>query len=533
MRPIGLLLTMVIPFVHAQAQQSWVTRIPGNATCEASAVAVAPDGAVYAGGSWLGTGTSNTDMFLAKLNKETGDTLWTRFYRSANYDKVNDIALNDNGDLVAVGQSNNQYTVLHYSSDGTFRKVWRDTQHLTSGSYAIAVCVDETGAAYVAGNGNDLGSSYNIYVMKFSSLGDSVWAYIYAPPNALADMAYDIAVDASHNCYIAGVSGSNILTMKLSAAGDTAWTRRYHGPTAGSDAGYAVALDNQGNVYVAGETNVSGRLAGCVISYTPDGTLRFERTYSSLAKVGDSFSDIAIDPDGNAIATGTARVSGVLQATLVAKYSSTGDSLWSQAYRPTTADVSQGWRLAVDGTGIVYVAGQSRTGDFDITAIGYQPSGVIAMEEAYSGSGSFDDWSRDIALGDSGQIYVAGSVAVSFSYSDFTVIRYMHLPTSVGTSNDALPLQARLLPNYPNPFNPTTRLRYEIPEGASIGAEGSEVHLVVFDLLGREVAVLVDERKAPGTYELMFDASGLPSGVYLYRLRLGDFSQTRKMIVLR
>ena len=65
--------------------------------------------------------------------------------------------------------------------------------------------------------------------------------------------------------------------------------------------------------------------------------------------------------------------------------------------------------------------------------------------------------------------------------------------------------------NYPNPFNPTTGVRYQV-------SEVSYVRLAVYDLLGREVAVLVNERKAPGKYELRFDGSSLASGVYVYRL---------------
>ena len=80
--------------------------------------------------------------------------------------------------------------------------------------------------------------------------------------------------------------------------------------------------------------------------------------------------------------------------------------------------------------------------------------------------------------------------------------------------------------NYPNPFNPTTVIRYRV--GAA-----SDVRLTLFDQLGREVAALVSGRKAPGSYEVRFDASGLASGVYLCRLRAGDFVQTRKLLFLR
>jgi hypothetical protein len=90
------------------------------------------------------------------------------------------------------------------------------------------------------------------------------------------------------------------------------------------------------------------------------------------------------------------------------------------------------------------------------------------------------------------------------------------------------------LANYPNPFNPTTVVSYQLP--ALSGVEGpavSDVRLVVYDLLGREVATLVNEKKPAGSYTVRFDASSLASGVYLCRLQLGRFTDTRKLVLLR
>jgi enterochelin esterase family protein len=83
-----------------------------------------------------------------------------------------------------------------------------------------------------------------------------------------------------------------------------------------------------------------------------------------------------------------------------------------------------------------------------------------------------------------------------------------------------------LLQNYPNPFNPRTNIDYRIPEAGW-------VTLTVFDLLGRAIATLVNEKKAPGTYQVAWDAAGQPSGVYYYRLTAGSFTQTRKLLLVR
>jgi hypothetical protein len=88
------------------------------------------------------------------------------------------------------------------------------------------------------------------------------------------------------------------------------------------------------------------------------------------------------------------------------------------------------------------------------------------------------------------------------------------------------PSRFQLMQNYPNPFNPSTRISFDI-------AEPSHVKLVVFDLLGREVKVLVDEEKNPGRYEVDFNASELPSGVYLYRFITASFSEVKKLTVIR
>ena len=80
--------------------------------------------------------------------------------------------------------------------------------------------------------------------------------------------------------------------------------------------------------------------------------------------------------------------------------------------------------------------------------------------------------------------------------------------------------------NYPNPFNPTTTIPFTV-------AQPSHVVLDVYDVAGRRVATLIDGTYPPGYYETPFDARGLASGVYLYRIMMGDFQATRSLVLLR
>ncbi len=98
--------------------------------------------------------------------------------------------------------------------------------------------------------------------------------------------------------------------------------------------------------------------------------------------------------------------------------------------------------------------------------------------------------------------------------------------TSVGLPLPELPTRFSLDQNYPNPFNPSTTIRYELPKS-------SVVRLSVYDILGREVSVLVNERKNAGEYEVQFDARNLASGIYFYILQAGLFVETKKLLLVR
>ena len=94
-----------------------------------------------------------------------------------------------------------------------------------------------------------------------------------------------------------------------------------------------------------------------------------------------------------------------------------------------------------------------------------------------------------------------------------------------------IPTKIKLSQNFPNPFNPTTKIRFTIP--SNVKSETSNVSLKVYDVLGNEVATLINEEKSAGSYEVEFNASSFPNGVYFYQLRAGYFVQTKKMVLLK
>jgi hypothetical protein len=130
--------------------------------------------------------------------------------------------------------------------------------------------------------------------------------------------------------------------------------------------------------------------------------------------------------------------------------------------------------------------------------------------------------------------------------------------TSVAEVNNSIPREAALEQNYPNPFNPTTNFEFSVatssrrdlvlvnqdgrisplkadaPPAHDFSASGAVfVSLKVFDVLGKEVATLVEEYLPPGTYKKTWNAAGIPSGVYFYRLQSGSVSEIRRLLLVR
>lgn len=99
-------------------------------------------------------------------------------------------------------------------------------------------------------------------------------------------------------------------------------------------------------------------------------------------------------------------------------------------------------------------------------------------------------------------------------------------PVSVEEDKSTTPFSFQLEQNYPNPFNPVTTISYLLPSR-------SEVLLIIYNLLGEEIVRLVDEIQPTGLHRITWDASGVSSGIYFYRIQAGDFVQTRKMVLLK
>jgi photosystem II stability/assembly factor-like uncharacterized protein len=129
-------------------------------------------------------------------------------------------------------------------------------------------------------------------------------------------------------------------------------------------------------------------------------------------------------------------------------------------------------------------------------------------------------------------VYVSGTVYAYAIAVNGRVIKLYDILTGVESTDNTVPADYSLSQNFPNPFNPTTKIKYSVPE---TGHAPSLQHVIlkIYDILGRDVATLVNEEKSAGSYTVELNAAKLSSGVYFYKLIAGEFIQTKKMLLIK
>jgi len=153
---------------------------------------------------------------------------------------------------------------------------------------------------------------------------------------------------------------------------------------------------------------------------------------------------------------------------------------------------------------------------------------VISNSKIYRSSDSGVNWNRQQApeLGTYNVINFADSVNGWVASTTGLLKTSSGGFTGIESNSNEIPNKFALEPNYPNPFNPVTKIKFDIPKQ-------SVARIIIYDLLGREVTTLVNEQLKPGTYEIDWDGTGFASGVYFYSLVTDEFTETKRMVLIK
>jgi hypothetical protein len=264
-----------------------------------------------------------------------------------------------------------------------------------------------------------------------------------------------------------------------------------------------------------------------VIKYDNGGSLVWSRTYDGPAHGDDVPSDMAVSNDGSVYITGTASGGSSGYDFATCRITSSGSLVWSQLYDGSASGNDFAANLLLDNAGALYVGGTSNQGvnGTDYTVVKY--STLFSNQHwAAKYSLSTSDTLTSMVMDNNFNVYVSGHHK-RFLNNDRDMCIYK-LTSTVGIQpvSNTIPQEYKLTQNYPNPFNPTTNINFSIPK------EGN-VKLSVFDVTGKEAVLLVNEALGAGEYKVDFNASGLTSGVYFYRLETAGFTDVKKMILVK
>ena len=509
--------------------EAWVARYNGSGGISldlATSVVIDPSGNVHV------TGLSGGDCATIKYSA-SGQELWAARYDGAGVsgDWANAIALDDSGNVYVTGYASepstgsSDFLTIKYNASG--QEQWVVLYNGPGDYYdeANAVVTGNQGDVYITGYSFGLGTTGDYATIKYDAAGQLQWVVRYNGPGTGYDESIALAIDASGNLYVTGYSpgaGTSLdyATIKYDPSGEEQWVARYNGPGTGYDYGYDIAVDDLGNVFVTG---LSGGDYG-TIKYDASGQEQWVARYDGGSS--DYASALALNGSGDVFVTGHSSDPGTSEDYVTIRYNAAGEEQWIARYNGPGNLTDHASALVIDGSGNIYVTGNSTgagTGN-DYATIKYDASGEEQWVARYDAAGS-DDRGTAIVLDVSGNLYVTGLSEDTLTNYDFATIKYEPALTGVSDGGGA-PTHFSLNQNYPNPFNPTTTFEFSIP--SSLFA-----NLSIYNLLGEKVAIVVNEQLSAGTHRLSWNATGQASGVYVYRLQAGGFTETRKLVLLR
>jgi hypothetical protein len=531
-----------------EGSELWVARYngPGNSSDAASSIAVDDAGNVYVTGFGFGSGT-NLDYATIKYDA-SGIQQWVARYNGPynSDDYAFAIAVDGDGNIYVTGDSygvgtNYDYATVKYDASGNELWVARYNGPGNYSDEANAIVIDGGGNVLVTGKSFGGASNWDYATIKYDASGNQLWVARYNGPGNGMDAGYSIAVDGDGNVYVTGESDGTYInfdpdyaTIKYDASGNELWVARYNAQLWGHDRAFAIAVDGNGNAYVTGGSVVGvTSFDYATVKYDASGNQLWVARYTGPGNNTDNALSIALDAGGNVYVTGASEGDGTYSDYATIKYDALGNMFWVARYNGPANSTDWPRCVAVDGGGNVYVTGGSLGSGLnsDYATIKYNSAGAEQWVARYNAPGNNNDDANALALDAAGNVHVTGLSVGIGTGDDYCTIKYSGgeepwLPVEATVLGQPLPQECRLEQNYPNPFNAATVLSYQLPVA-------SHVSLRIYDTAGRLVQTLVDGWRSAGTHELTFDASDLPSGMYIYRIQTGEWTESGKMVLVK
>ena len=455
-------------------------------------------------------------LYCSSTLAQAPDTIWTKVYGDGDYERGNSIVITDDNGFAIVGAADALYSggnltegdIWLVRTNSTGDTLWTKTYGGSGIDEGNSIYQTADGGFILAGARSNNLLIYDAWLIRTDSNGDTIWTKTYGD-NFAEELASSVIETSDSGFAFTGFSNTqttfsrDVWLVRTDAAGDTLWTRTFGGT--GSDLGAAVLQTADNGFIVTGKTRVIGGEYDLYLIRTDEnGNTLWTKTYNGPSSPNsvDDGRDIELMSDGGVAIVGFSNLN-----TWLLRTDANGDTLWTKQYPGSGGD---SFDKTSDG-GFVIVGG--------IQLIRTNANGDLLWSTTFAGLANSVQQTSD------GGYIVAGYNFFSATKDDLWLARFGSDPTSIEKDIET-PNEYLLFQNYPNPFNPSTKISWQSPVS-------SHQSLKVYDLLGNEIATLVNESKPAGSYEVEFDASELTSGIYFYELQSGSFIETKKMILIK
>lgn len=473
--------------VFPQPDSLWMKTFRGPYEDYAYSVKQTSDGGFVLAGKRQRTLSGPTDVWYIKTNS-VGDTVWTHIVGGGNSDGVFAISQTSDGGYALSGLwgiDQGKPLLMKTDPGGTIEWLEYYAQQEFYPSEALDFTAYQQGGGYVlVGRQGTNNNNEDAFILHVDGVGDTVWSKIYG--GQYFDRANSVIETSDGGIAVVGFKGyayqtsnPDVWLLRLDINGDTLWTRTY-GTVVDAEVGKCIRQTMDGGFIITGYKGVFGE---------------------------NNLSDLyLIRTDAN------------------------GDTLWTKVYDDPIKSL-KGYAVRQTADGGFVVCGYI---DFpeDVFVMKVDASGNQVWQRVFNSP--YEARAYDIEITSDNGYILAGvwSQSATSTSADMFLMR-MEPDQSVGIGDlpNAIPKSIELIGNYPNPFNPETRIEFSL-------TESSVIRLEIFDLAGKKVKTLVNGKRAAGPHSIVWNGTNqsgqlVGSGVYLYRLSSEYVSHTRKMLLLK
>ena len=550
----------------ASIQWSKVYNSPGTLD-RVHGIRQTPDGGYYISG-YIEGGFGFLDHIMMKIDPG-GNIIWAKNFGGIEADELRQLCITPDGGMVVAGYNASfgvgakEVQAIKLSSDGTIE--WAKTYGTFYEDFNLSIIISSDGN-YVLAGAVDITGGYGIRptLIKLDPLGNVIWAKYYS--GFYEDWGRDLVETPDGGFLLVGITTSfgvgfsnDIYLIKTDSLGNVIWSKAYGGPA--EDIVYGVVLTSDGKYVIVGYTNSSGfgSYDGLLMKVDSNGNLEWFHTYGGYST--DYLNDVLESQDNGLVAIGK-RASNTFGSDdiYLIKTNENGYSYCAfSTYYPVVNNISSVQALNYN-LGVLSLISVSNYPLVTINASsGQNTSCAIIPVELKTFNYKIEknnvviNWSTATEINNMGFKVIKDGAQIGFvpgagtttelreySFKDENVKTGNYIYELIQVDYDGttkkiadlevnvknVPFNYYLEQNFPNPFNPITKIQYSIPQSGF-------VNLSVFNSLGERVALLVEGMIETGYYETEFNGTNLPSGIYFYTLSSNHFVSTKKMILLK